>query len=175
MDFRLDESRPQINNLPNPLYFDGVLTCGLIQDKTDPIHEPFPPGTRMYIQHNDVLDRGTIKNIPISVSPILKCATSPSPDQSDDGSISTELPESSQYVILRESGTTVEKSYDDIIHAGWDDASPYKSTNNVDTIEGITHFLRNDYKATMDHKGSFHKGYINYPPEFVFQFIVIRN
>ena len=129
----------------------------------------------MYIQHNDALARSTIKNIPITVSPILKCATSPSPDQSDEGYISTELPESPLYVILLESGTTVEIYYDNLIHAGWDDASPSKSKNNAVTLEGILQFLRHDSKVTMEHKWSFHKGYINYPPEFVFRFIVRRN
>ena len=77
-DFRLDESRLPITNLPNSLRFGGGLTCGLIRNKTDPIHESFPSGTCVSIQHNDAPARGTVKNIPIPVSPILKCAASTS-------------------------------------------------------------------------------------------------
>ena len=49
--FRLDESRTPINNSPNSLRFYGGIKCGLLQNKTEPINEPFPPGTRVYIQH----------------------------------------------------------------------------------------------------------------------------
>ena len=129
----------------------------------------------MFIQHGNALACGTIKNIPIPVSPILKCAASPSPEQSDNGSISTEIQESPPYVILLDSGTTVEKSYDDLIQAGRDDASPPKSTINTAALEGIPHFLCYDSKVMMGHKGEFHKGCINYPPEFGFQFKFRRN
>ena len=78
--FRIDESRPPITNFPNPLRFDGGITCGLLRNKTDPIHEPFPPGTRVSIQHKDIPTRGTIKNILIPLSPILKTAASPLPE-----------------------------------------------------------------------------------------------
>ena len=74
-----------------------------------------------------------------------------------------------------ESGTTVENSYDELIQAGQDDASPSKSTSNAADLGGIPNFLRHYSKVTMDHKGAFHKGYINYSPEFDFQFIVRRN
>ena len=43
--FRIDEPRLPITNFHNSLIFDGGLTCGLLRNKTDPIHEPFPPGT----------------------------------------------------------------------------------------------------------------------------------
>ena len=45
--FILDESRLPITNFPNSLRFDGGLNCGLLINKTNPIHEPFPPGTCM--------------------------------------------------------------------------------------------------------------------------------
>ena len=75
------------------------------------------------------------------------------------------------YVIILDSGTTVEKSYDDLIQAGWYDSYPSNSPINVAALEGIPHFLRHDSKVVMDHKGAFHKGYINYSPEFRFHFI----
>ena len=85
----------------------------------------------MSIQHDDALARGTVTNIPIPASPILKCTESPPPEKSDNGYISTELPESPPYVVFLDSGTTVKKSYDDLIQAGRDDDSPSKSTNNT--------------------------------------------
>ena len=77
-DFRLDESRLPITNFPNSLRFDGGLTCSLLRNNTDPIHWPFSPCNRVSIQHNDAPARGTIKNVPIPVLPILKCVASPS-------------------------------------------------------------------------------------------------
>ena len=83
----LYESRLPIPKFPNSLRFDEGLTCGLLQNKTDPIRETFPPGNRVSIQYNDALDRGNISNIPNPVSPILKSAASPFPNQSDKSSI----------------------------------------------------------------------------------------
>ena len=71
-DFRLNESKLPITNFPHSLRFYGGLNCGLLRNKTDPIHEPFLPGTRVSIQHKDIPTCGTIKNIPISLSLILK-------------------------------------------------------------------------------------------------------
>ena len=125
----------------------------------------------MSIQHDDAPARGTIKNIPIPVSPILKCAASPSIEPSDKDSISSDTQGSPPYVILLYSGTTIEKLYDDLIKDSRDDTSPPKSPSNAAALEGIPHFLRHDSKVTMDHKGEFHEGYINYSPESGFQFI----
>ena len=90
LSFQLDESRLPITNFPNFLRFDGGLTCSLLRNNTDPIHETFPTGTRMSIQHDNALDRSIIKKSPIPVSLILKCAASPSTEQSDDISIPIE-------------------------------------------------------------------------------------
>ena len=68
--FRPDESRLPITNFPNSLRFDSGLTYFLLRNNTNPIHEPFPPGTRVSIQHKYITTRGTIKNIPIPLSPI---------------------------------------------------------------------------------------------------------
>ena len=171
-DFRLDKSRLPITNFPISLRFDGSFTYGLLRNKTNPIHEPLPPGTRVSIKHDNVLASGTIKNTPIIVSSILKCVASPSTEQSDNGTTSTEPQESPPYVILLDSGITVENSYDNFIQAGQDDASPSKSTRNSAALEGIPHFLCHDSKIMMDHKGALYKGYIKYSPEFGFQFIV---
>ena len=84
---------------------------------------------------------------------------SPSTEKSDNDSISSETQESPPSVILLDSGTNVEKSYDDLIQDGQDDADPSKSPSNAATLEGIPHFVCHDFKVTMDHKGELHKGY----------------
>ena len=86
--FRIDESIITITNFPSSLRFNGGLTCSLVINKTDPIHEPFPPGTAVSIQHNYAPARGTIKNIPIPVSPILRIVAYPSTEPLEDYSIS---------------------------------------------------------------------------------------
>ena len=129
----------------------------------------------MTIKHNDAPASDAIKNIPIPVSPILKCAASPSIEPSEQDSISSDTQQAPPYVILLDSGTTVEKSYDKLIKDSKDDTSTPKSPSNATDLEGIQHFLRHDFRGTMDHKGEFHKGYIKYSPENGFQFIVRRN
>ena len=129
----------------------------------------------MSIQHDDAPARGTINNIPITVSPILKFAASPSTEHSDKDSILLDTQESLPCVILLYSGTTVDKSYDDLIQASLDDTPPSNSPRNSAALEGIPHFLCHDSKVTMDHKGGFHMGYINSSPESGFQFIFISN
>ena len=113
--FQLDESRLPITKFHNSLRFDGGLTCGLLRNKNDLIHETFPPDTRMSIQHNDTLARGTINNIPIPAFPILRPAASPSTEPLEDESITSDEQKSPPYVIILDSGTTVERTYDDLI------------------------------------------------------------
>ena len=43
--FRLDEGRLLITTFPNNIKYNSGLTCGLMQNRTDPVAEPFPPGT----------------------------------------------------------------------------------------------------------------------------------
>ena len=119
--FLIDESRLTIINFPNSLCFDGGLICCVLQNNTDPIHKLFPPGTRISIQHEYFLVKGTINNIPLPVSTITKSAASSLSNQSDNISQSSELPESPSYVIHLDSGITVKKSYDDLVKACRDD------------------------------------------------------
>ena len=129
----------------------------------------------MFIQHEDAPARGTINNIPIPVSPILKYVASLSTEPSYKESISSDTQESPPFIILLYYDTTVEKSFDDLIKDSLDDTSPPKSPSNAAALEGILHFLRHDSKVTMDHKGVFHKVQINYSPKSGFQFIVRMN
>ena len=50
--FCLNKYRLPVTNFPKYLWFDGRLTLGLLHNKTDPIHEPFPPSTRVSVEHN---------------------------------------------------------------------------------------------------------------------------
>ena len=129
----------------------------------------------MSIHYKDIPTRGTIKNIPIPLSPILRTATSPFIENLEHESITSDDQKSPPYVILLENGITVEISYNDLIKDSRDDTSTPKSPSNAAALEVVTHFLFHDSKVTMDHNGEFHKGYINYSPENGFQFIVRRN
>ncbi|KAL7539482.1 hypothetical protein ACHAXR_009373, partial [Thalassiosira sp. AJA248-18] len=67
--FRLDEGCLPVTTFPASIRYDGGLTCGLMRNKTDPVAEPFPPGTRVNIDHNNTITRGTVQYIPIFISP----------------------------------------------------------------------------------------------------------
>ena len=121
------------------------------------------------------MDRGTVNNIPIPVSPILRSTASPSTEPLEHDSISSDEQTKTPYVILLDSVTTVEISYGNLIKDSRGDTSPPKLPRNAVALEGITHFLRHDSKFTMNNKEAFHKVYINYSPESGFQFIVKRN
>ena len=114
-----------------PSNFDGGFTCVLIRKKTDPIHETFPPGTSTSIQHNNTPDHVTIKNIPIPVSPILINSASPSTEHLEHDSIISDKQTLPQYIILLDSGTIFERSYDELIKDSQDDTSPPKSPSNA--------------------------------------------
>ena len=89
-DFRLNESRLPITNFPNYLRLDGRLTCSLLRNNTDPIHDPFPTGTRVSIHNKYIPTCSTIKNIPIPLSPILKTAASLVPETLEQESITSD-------------------------------------------------------------------------------------
>ena len=118
----------------------------------------------MSIQHKDIPTRGTIKNIPIPLPPILKTAASPVPEDLEQESITSEDPKSPPYVFLLDNGIIVERSYNALIKDNRDDKSTYNSPSNAEDLEGIPNFLRHDSKVKIDHERAFHKGYINYSP-----------
>ena len=105
----------------------------------------------------------------------MKIWASPVPETLEQESITSDEQTSPSYVILLDNFITVERSYDDLIKDTQDDTSTPKSPRNAAALEGIPHFLCHDSRVTMDHKGAFHKGYINYSPETGFKFIVRRN
>ena len=87
--FRLDKYRLMIIKSPKSLRFYGGLTCRQSRNTTDPIHELFPLGTHVSIQHNGYLVQDTINNIPLPVSTILQLSASPTSNDSDNISISS--------------------------------------------------------------------------------------
>ena len=107
--FWLNESRLPITNFPNYLRFDGGLVCGLLGNNTDPIHDPFPPGTCVSIHHKDIPSHGTIKNIPIPLSPILKTVESPVTETLEQESITSDEQTYPPYVILLYNCITVKR------------------------------------------------------------------
>ena len=145
----------EYKNLPKYLRFDGSLTCRLILNKTDPIHEPFPPGTRVSAQNNGSLVWGNINNTPLPVSLILQSAASPSSNASDDTSISSDTSDPAPYAIIMDSGVTVEQTYGDLIKVGHDDDSTSKPPSVATSLEGIPHLLQKRSKVRMDYKGEF--------------------
>ena len=72
--FWLDESRLPVTNFPLSIKYDGGLSCALYRNRTDPVSEPFPPGTRVNLNVNGTMARGTIQNIPLPTSPLLNTA-----------------------------------------------------------------------------------------------------
>ena len=150
--FCLYESRLPITKFPNSLPFDWCLTCSLLRDLTGPIHEPFPPGTRVYIQHNGSIVRGTINNIPLPVLSIIPSSAFPPSNTSGKSSQSSEITDSPPYVIILDLGITAEQYYDNMIKSGHDDVYPSRSSGNSTDLEGIPHFLRHDSKFTTEHK-----------------------
>ena len=154
--FSLDESRLPVTNFPKSIRFDGGLTCGLLRYRTDPINEPFPPGTRVTIEKSGSLVRGTIQNVPLPFSSIL---TSP---KSDSTSTPDDLPVN--YTILLDDSSAIESSFEDLTKAGKADAPPTPATVES-SLEGIPRCLHPGSKITMDHNGTFHKGYIHFTPK----------
>lgn len=155
--FRLDEGRHPATNFPKSLKFDGGLTCGLLRYKTDPVPEPFPPGTRVDITHNDAKVKGTIQNIPLPTSPAFvstrDSSHASSPAQTQD---SAQAPSPAQtnddppplYVVALDDGTTIERTYEDLIKDSLPTVSSPSTTPSTPILEGIPSFLRHDSKVT---------------------------
>ncbi|KAL7549847.1 hypothetical protein ACHAWF_013106, partial [Thalassiosira exigua] len=159
--FRLDESRLPATTFPTSIRYDGGLTCGLFRNRTDPVPEPFPPGTRVNVKRDEAVVRGTIQRVPIFASPLVQTAAS-----QDDASPSS-------YAILLDDGTTVERSFEDLTSSSPADRPPSETAPNP--FASLPHFLQLNAKLTMDHEGSFHKGYLGHTPEGGFRFEVRRN
>lgn len=167
--FKLDEGRLPASHFPTRITFDGGLVCGLQSNNTDPAPEPFPPGTRVKVLVNGQPQKGTIQNIPLPPSPVLEDSAIITPE----GTIETES--TSVYTVLLDDNTTHELTYQDLL-------SPSVDLPEVDPAAASTvwsgipsRYLHQDAKITLEHDGTYHKGYLNYSPESGFEFIVRRN
>ncbi|KAL7523063.1 hypothetical protein ACHAWF_000973, partial [Thalassiosira exigua] len=162
--FRLDEGRLPVTNFPKSIKYDGGLTCGLLRNRTDPVPEPFPPGTRVLLQNveggADDTAKGTIQSVPLLTSSLV--ATS-----ADDGTSPT------SYVVHMDDGTTREVDYADLLGRASADGVPSPPTS--DPFKSLPHFLQRGSKLTMDFDGAFHKGYLEHSSEGGFRFDVRRN
>ena len=58
--FRLDEGRLPVTTFPQFITYDGGLTCGLMCHQSDPVPEPFPPGTRINLVVDGTSTRVTV-------------------------------------------------------------------------------------------------------------------
>jgi len=154
--FKLDESRLPISMYPKSIHYDGGLTCGLLRYNTDPVPEPFPPGTRVTIQQESHPVRGTIANVPMSPSPLVQSSAADSES-------------SSMYVIHLDNGTTIEMSYEDLVRL--DSPSDLTQTPKAPTFDGLPSFLQQDSKITLDHNGAYHRGYLHYSDQGGFAFV----
>ena len=136
--------------------------CGPLRNQSDPVPEPFPPGTRVNINHDNGIVRGTVRqNVPIPFAEIGLPA-----DPSGVTSTTTHL-----YTIHLDTGATVEVTFEDLVPPTT--SSPVEPTDNA--FDGLPHFLSQDAKVTLDHNGAYHKGFLHYSPDAGFQFIVKRN
>ena len=103
--FKLDFS-----SFPNAIYprlvrYDGGFVCGPLRNNTDPVPEPFPPGTRVNVKQNNVLVRGTVQNIPIPFTDVNL------PDSSPDDDADSPSP---LYTVQLDDGTLVELKYEEL-------------------------------------------------------------
>ena len=112
-----------------------------------------PPGTCVPIPHNDSHIQGTIQNIPLITSDLISMAATASINSTS----------SAKYVILLDDNTTTESTFKDLLKVG--SFKTDLSTPTVDSFLGLTHFLRDNSKVTMDYQASFHKGYPKHSPE----------
>eukprot|EP00804_Cyclotella_cryptica_P022103 CCRYP_011581-RA/>CCRYP_011581-RA protein AED:0.10 eAED:0.05 QI:0/0/0/1/0/0/6/0/1337 len=163
--FTLDESRLPSMHWPHVIRPDGALTCGLLRHNTDPISEPFPPGTRVRLIRNDTTVKGTIASIPLSpISSIISSAASPEHQESPD----TPQP----YVVHLDDGTTTECTFEELVPP---ETTQLSATNNShpSPFSSLPSWLQQDSKITMDCCGSYHKGYLDYSRESGFRFILI--
>jgi transposase InsO family protein len=96
--FKLEQSHLPVMLYPKHIRYDGGFVCGPLRNRTDPISEPFPPGTRVYIPKGDSKVKGTIQNVPLPFSNIGASTFVASSDPDSDTKTT--------YTVLLDDGTT---------------------------------------------------------------------
>ena len=167
--FKLDESRLPITQFPTKITFDRGLVCGLMRYNTDPVPEPFPPGTRVNVMINGVHKRGTIQHVPMPPSDIVEPNSIITPEGTIEEDVSL-----TKYTLLLDDNTTHEVSFQDLML--FSHATPVDPTASSSVWAGLpTKYLYQYAKITFEHEGTYHKGYLKNSPEQGFEFIVRRN
>jgi hypothetical protein len=107
---------------------------------------------------NDKEIKGTVANIPIVSHPPLHTAASPAPSEESP------VEHDSKYVIQLDDGSTTECDFSELAPP---EQTQLTSTSDVtpDPQSSLPTWLRHDCKVTMDTRGSYHKGYIEYTKE----------
>ena len=77
------------------------------------------------------------------------------------------------YVVQLDSGGAAEVTFEDLVQVGTASSDSPPPVN--DPFRTLPHFLGRGAKLTMDHAGSFQKGYLQHTPEGGFRFEVPRN
>jgi hypothetical protein len=165
--FSLDESRLPLAHWLTCLRPDGSMTCSLLRHNTDPVPEPFPPGTRITLNQNDKTVHGTIAHVPApSVSPIIASAV----DSTHSSDSADGLPPDSTatYIVHLDDGTTTECDFAKLVPSDTTQLTS-SSTGVPNTFKSLPSSLQQDSKVTLDCRGAYHKGYVH-----GFQFVVKR-
>jgi hypothetical protein len=92
---------------PKNIRYDGGFVCGPLRNRTDPVTEPFPPGTRIYIPNGDSKIKGTVQNVPLPFSHIGTSSFVTSSDPDSDSKTT--------YTVLLDDGTTTEVPFEALI------------------------------------------------------------
>ena len=149
--FCLDEGRFLATNFP-ALKYDGGLTCRSYRDRTDPIPEPFPPGTRVSIEAQDKPSRrGTVQQVPNPWSSSIS-----SVNDNDELAVDDNM----RYTVLFDDGTSENIPFVNLAQPSSTTSPPLSPTNDPFQFQGLSHFLKRGDKVTLDHNGQFCKGYL---------------
>jgi hypothetical protein len=127
--FKLDESTLPAMIYPKSIRYDGGFVCGLLRNQTDPSPEPFPPGTRVNVKHNNILVRGTVQNVPMPISPLI--TNNSVTNQNDESNPSPHT----NYVIHLDSNETIEVSFEDLLSP--DEPNTDVSPSQLDAFSGL--------------------------------------
>jgi hypothetical protein len=158
--FKLEQSHLPVMLYPKNIRYDGGFVCGPLRNRTDPVTEPFPPGTRVFITKDDTKLKGTIQNVPIPFSHIGTATFVTSSDPDSDTKTT--------YTVLLDDGTTAEVPFEALVDPI--DRSIPQGTSLANVYDGLPAFFSEGSKVTIDHNGAFHKGFLHYSPEGDFKF-----
>jgi hypothetical protein len=163
--FKLEQSHLPVMLYPKNIRYDGGFVCGPLRNRTDPVTEPFPPGTRVFVTNNDTKLKGTIQNVPLPFSHIGTTTFVTSSDPDSDTKTT--------YTVLLDDGTTTEVPFEALVDPI--DRSIPQGTSLANVYDGLPAFFSEGSKVTIDHNGTFHKGFLHYSPEGGFHVQIKRN